>query len=102
WLARSSDREIVECISRHLAKYAVVTSVLGEVSVRNACQRVRPFQRDIEHESELIGIPIGKRSQKHRIHNAEHRGVDADAQRESKYGDCAEAGRFSQDAKPVA
>jgi hypothetical protein len=84
----------VKRISRHLAQHVVLFAALAEVPVRNARQRVRPLQRDVEHHHQLIRIRIRKRSQQHCIHNAENRGVGSDAQGEREHRHRREAGRL--------
>jgi hypothetical protein len=56
----------------------------------------------MEHQNDLIGIRIRKRSQKHRIDNAENRGAGADAQGKSDYSGGGEGGRLSQHANAVS
>ena len=92
----------MKCISRHKTEHTALGAALGEVPVGDAGQSVRPIQRDIEHQDELIGVQIRKRSQQYRIHNTENRGIGADAQGESEHGYGGEGGRLSQYTKAVA
>src|ERR1039458_736594 len=77
-------------------------AALREVPEGNALQRVRPIHWNMEHQNDLIGIRIRKRSQKHRIDNAENRGAGADAQGKSDYSGGGEGGRLSQHANAVS
>jgi hypothetical protein len=56
----------------------------------------------MEHQYNLIGIRIRKRSQKHRIDNAENRGAGADTQGKSDYSGGGEGGRLPQHANAVS
>src|SRR6185437_1592597 len=80
----------------------VLLAASSEVSVGKGRERVWLFQRHLEQQHELIGIRIGKGSQKHGIHDAENGGVGADAESEREHGDGGEAGGFAEHAQGVA
>src|SRR5215469_8964180 len=92
----------MKCISRHLAEHVVVAAVPGEVPVGDTRECIWLFLWDIEHQNELIGIWIGKRSQKHSVDDAEDGGVGADAQRERQNGDGGEARTLAEHAGGIA
>ena len=54
------------------------------------------------NDHELLGMRVRKRLEHHTVHNAEDRGVGADAEGEGQDGDGGEAGRFAQHAEGEA